>query len=67
MTALLERDHHLARAGQVILADKGFADWEFEAFAGDCSSGAGYVPGPGGSNLMGGVHSQFSVLTVAGK
>lgn len=24
MTALLERDHHLVRAGQVILADKGF-------------------------------------------
>jgi hypothetical protein len=32
MTALLERDHHLVRAGQVILADKGFAGKEFEAF-----------------------------------
>lgn len=30
--ALLERDHRLARAGQVILADKGFADKQFEAF-----------------------------------
>lgn len=32
MAALLERDHHLIRAGQVILADKGFAGREFEAF-----------------------------------
>ena len=32
MRALLERDHHLVRAGQVILADKGFAGREFEAF-----------------------------------
>ncbi|CAL9423002.1 hypothetical protein SUDANB19_01891 [Streptomyces sp. enrichment culture] len=32
MTALLERDHHLIRRGQVILADKGFAGEEFEAF-----------------------------------
>jgi Transposase DDE domain len=32
MTALLERDHQLIRAGQVILADKGFAGREFEAF-----------------------------------
>ncbi|WP_458087468.1 IS982 family transposase [Streptomyces malaysiensis] len=32
MTALLERDHRLVRAGQVILADKGFAGKEFEAF-----------------------------------
>lgn len=31
-TALLERDHHLVRAGQVILADKGFAGREFETF-----------------------------------
>lgn len=32
MAALPERDHHLVRAGQVILADKGFAGKEFEAF-----------------------------------
>ncbi|MGY0059849.1 IS982 family transposase [Streptomyces sp. LZ34] len=32
MCAWLERDHHLVRAGQVILADKGFAGREFEAF-----------------------------------
>lgn len=32
MTALLERDHHRIRAGQVILADKGFAGREFETF-----------------------------------
>ncbi|BCK72824.1 transposase [Streptomyces libani subsp. rufus] len=32
MRALLERDHRLVRAGQVILADKGFAGREFEAF-----------------------------------
>lgn len=31
MTALLERDHHLGRSGQVILADKGFAGRDFEA------------------------------------
>jgi hypothetical protein len=30
--ALLEHDHHLVRAGQVILGDKGFAGREFEAF-----------------------------------
>jgi hypothetical protein len=30
--ALLERDHHLVRAWQVILADKGFAGRDFEAF-----------------------------------
>jgi hypothetical protein len=30
--ALLERDHHLVRAGQVILGDKGFAGKDFEAF-----------------------------------
>jgi hypothetical protein len=30
--ALLERDHHLIRAGQVILGDKGFAGKDFEAF-----------------------------------
>ena len=32
MTALLERGHHLVHQGQVILADKGFAGKEFEAF-----------------------------------
>lgn len=32
MTALLERDYRLVRAGQVILADKGFAGKESEAF-----------------------------------
>lgn len=31
MASLLERDHHLVRAGQVILADKGFAGRKFEA------------------------------------
>jgi hypothetical protein len=30
--ALLEHDHHLIRAGQVILGDKGFAGAEFDAF-----------------------------------
>ena len=30
--ALLERDHHLVRAGQVILGDKGFAGRDFENF-----------------------------------
>jgi hypothetical protein len=30
--AMLERDHHLIRDGQVILGDKGFAGREFEAF-----------------------------------
>lgn len=35
MAALLERDHRLVRAGQVILADKGFAGREFEAFVTD--------------------------------
>jgi hypothetical protein len=30
--ALLERDHHLISAGQVILGDKGFAGRDFEAF-----------------------------------
>lgn len=33
--ALLERDHHLIRAGQVILGDKGFAGRDFEAFVRD--------------------------------
>jgi Transposase DDE domain len=32
VTALLERDHHLVRADQVILGDKGFAGREFEDF-----------------------------------
>lgn len=32
MTALLECDHHLVRAGQVILTDKGFAGRDFETF-----------------------------------
>ncbi|OAH09858.1 transposase DDE domain protein [Streptomyces jeddahensis] len=35
MAALLERDHRLIRAGQVILADKGFAGREIEAFVAD--------------------------------
>lgn len=30
--ALLEREHHLIRAGQVIVGDKGFAGAGFEAF-----------------------------------
>ena len=30
--ALLERDHHLIRAGQVLVGDKGFAGREFEQF-----------------------------------
>lgn len=30
--ALPERGHHLVRAGQAILADRGFAGKEFEAF-----------------------------------
>ena len=30
--AVLERDHHLVAAGQVILGDKGFAGRDFEAF-----------------------------------
>ena len=42
MTALLEVDHHLITAGQVILADKGFASAEFEAFL-DRESGAHLV------------------------
>jgi hypothetical protein len=33
--ALLERDHHLIAAGQVIVGDKGFAGKEFEAFVTD--------------------------------
>jgi hypothetical protein len=33
--ALLERDHHLIRSGQVILGDKGFAGREFETFIHD--------------------------------
>jgi hypothetical protein len=33
--ALLEHDHHLIRAGQVILGDKGFAGAEFDAFITD--------------------------------
>jgi hypothetical protein len=32
VTALLERDHHLVRAGQVIIGDKGCAGRDFEAF-----------------------------------
>jgi Transposase DDE domain len=32
VAALLSRDHHRVRAGQVILADKGFAGRDFEAF-----------------------------------
>lgn len=32
MTALLERDHHLVRAGQVILADTGLAGRDFKRF-----------------------------------
>jgi hypothetical protein len=35
MTALLEADHHLVQTGQVILADKGFASTDFEAFCAD--------------------------------
>jgi hypothetical protein len=35
MQALLEADHHLVRAGQVILGDKGFAGKDFEAFITD--------------------------------
>lgn len=33
--ALLERDHHLIRAGQVIVGDKGFAGKDFETFVSD--------------------------------
>lgn len=33
--ALLERDHHLVAAGQVILGDKGFAGAQFEGFVRD--------------------------------
>ena len=32
MTALIEADHHLVRAGQVLLGDKGFAGAAFETF-----------------------------------
>ena len=32
VAALLKRDHHLVRAGQVILGDQGFAGRDFEAF-----------------------------------
>lgn len=35
VAALLERDHQLIRAGQVILGDKGFAGRDFEAFIRD--------------------------------
>jgi hypothetical protein len=35
MAALLEIDHHLVTAGQVILADKGFAGKDFQAFCDD--------------------------------
>lgn len=35
MAALLEVDHHLVQAGQVILADKGFAGADFETFLAD--------------------------------
>lgn len=31
MAALLEHNHHLIRAGQVLLADKGFAGQDFKA------------------------------------
>lgn len=31
----LEKDHHLVRAGQVILGDKGFAGRDFERFISD--------------------------------
>lgn len=31
VAALLERDHHLIRSGQVLRADKGFADMAFAA------------------------------------
>jgi hypothetical protein len=31
VTALLERDHHLIRSGQILLADKGFSGAEFAA------------------------------------
>ena len=40
--ALLERDHSLIRAGQVILGDKGFAGRDFEAF----------IPGELGAHLI---------------
>jgi len=33
--ALLQRDHHLVRTGQVIVGDKGFAGADFEAFIRD--------------------------------
>lgn len=33
--ALLERDHHLIRAGQVLVGDKGFAGRDFESFVRD--------------------------------
>jgi len=33
--ALLERDHHLIKAGQIIVGDKGFAGKDFEAFITD--------------------------------
>lgn len=42
MQALLEVDHHLIAAGQVILADKGFAGQAFEQFLDDL----GVHPGP---------------------
>ena len=35
MQALLEVDHHLVGAGQVILTDKGFAGQTFEQFLDD--------------------------------
>lgn len=35
VAALLARDHHLIRAGQVIIGDKGFAGADFEAFIHD--------------------------------
>lgn len=35
MTALLETDRHLVRAGQVLLGDKGFAGKDFESFVTD--------------------------------
>ena len=35
MAALLDADHHLVRAGQVLLGDKGFAGRDFERFVTD--------------------------------
>jgi hypothetical protein len=48
MQALLEVDPHLVTAGQVILADKGFAGQTFEQFLNDlaCTSSAHPAPEP---------------------